>query len=85
MTAASQRPRPAGAKASLNRGAILGARDELSALAARLRAGTPAPVHGLALTTLLVHDGASPLYYGRAARDVRSLAREARERLDYPV
>ncbi len=82
LTAASRRPRPASAKVPLNRPEILGAHDELSALAQRLRDGTPAPVQGLAIATLLVHDGASPLYARRAPQDVWSLAREARERLD---
>lgn len=85
MTAASRRPRPPSPKVPLNRHGILGARDELSALAERLRDGTPAPVQGLAIATLLVHDGASPLYGRRAAQDVWSLAREARERLDDPI
>jgi hypothetical protein len=85
MTAASRRPRPPSAKVPLNRPEILGARDELSALAARLRDGSPAPVQGLAIATLLIHDGASPLYSRRAPQDVGSLAREARERLDDPI
>lgn len=85
MTAASRRPRPPSAKVPLNREEILGARDELAALAERLRDGTPAPVQGLAIATLLVHDGASPLYGRRAAQDVGSLAREARERLNDPI
>jgi hypothetical protein len=81
MAAASGRPSPGSAKA-LNRREILGAGDELSALAARLRDGGPAPLPGLAYATLLVHDGASPLYGPRATRDVWSFAREARRRLD---
>ncbi len=85
MSAASRRPRPPSVKVPLNRHAILGARDELAALAERLRDGTPAPVQGLAIATLLVHDGASPLYGRRAAQDVGSLAREARERLNDPI
>jgi hypothetical protein len=85
VTAASRRPRPPSAKVPLNRDEILGARDELAALAERLRDGTPAPVQGMAITTLLVHDGASPLYGRRAAQDVGRLAREARERLDDPI
>jgi hypothetical protein len=85
MAAASRRPRPPSVKVSLNRHEILGARDELAALAERLRDGTPAPVQGLAIATLLVHDGASPLYSRRAATDVLSQAREARERLNDPI
>lgn len=85
ITAASRRPRPPSVKVPLNRHEIVGARDELAALAERLRDGTPAPVQGLAIATLLVHDGASPLYGRRAGGDVRSLAREARERLDDPI
>jgi hypothetical protein len=85
LAAASGRPHPGGARAALNRRGILAARADLSALAERLRAGTPAPVQGLALATLLVHDGASPLYTRRAAGDVWSLAREARRRLDDPI
>jgi hypothetical protein len=85
LTAASPRTRPAIAKAPLNRNEIFSARDELAALAERLREGTPAPVQGLAIATLLVHDGASPLYGRRAAQDVWSLAREALERLDDPI
>ncbi len=85
LTGASRPPRPPSAKMPLNRHEIFSARDELAALADRLRAGSPAPVQGLALATLLVHDGASPLYGRRAAQDVWSLAREARERLDDPI
>jgi hypothetical protein len=85
MTAASRRPHPPSVKVPLNRREILGAHDELAALAQRLRDGAPAPVQGLAIATLLVHDGASPLYSQRAAQDVRSLAREARERLNEPI
>jgi hypothetical protein len=85
LTGASRPPRPPSAKMPLNRHEIFSARDELAALAERLRTGSPAPVQGLALATLLVHDGASPLYGRRAAQDVWSLAREARERLDDPI
>ncbi len=85
MTAASRPPRPPSVKVPLNRHAILSARDELAALAERLRDGTPAPVQGMAIATLLVHDGASPLYGRRAAQDVSSLAREARDRLNDPI
>ena len=85
LTGASRPPRPPSAKLPLNRHEIFSARDELAALAERLRAGSPAPVQGLALATLLVHDGASPLYGRRAAEDVWTLAREARERLDDPI
>ena len=84
ITTASRRSRPPN-KVPLNRHGIFSARDELAALAERLREGTPAPVQGLAMATLLVHDGASPLYGGRAAQDVWRLAREARERLDDPI
>ena len=68
----------------LNRDEILGARDELGALAERLRDDTPSPVRGLAIATLLVHDGASPLYSRRAGQTVGNLAREACERLNDP-
>ena len=85
IAAASRRSRPPSSKAPLNRHEILDARDELTALAERLREGTPAPVQGVAIATLLVHDGASPLYGRRAAQDVSSLAREARDRLDDPI
>ncbi|MDP9133603.1 MAG: hypothetical protein M3N56_02115 [Actinomycetota bacterium] len=85
MTAASRPPRPPSVKVPLNRREILGARDELAALAERLRDGTPAPVQGMAIAALLVHDSASPLYRRRAAQDVWSLAREARERLNDPL
>ena len=84
MTASSRRTRPP-SKVPLNRYGISSAREELAALAERLREGTPAPVQGLAMATLLVHDGASPLYGGRPAQDVWSLAREARQRLDDPI
>jgi hypothetical protein len=84
LATASRRSRPP-TKVPLNRHEIFSARDELAALVERLREGTPAPVRGLAMATLLVHDGASPLYGGRPAQDVWGFARETRERLDDPI
>jgi hypothetical protein len=74
--------RPLSAAASLNRREVLAARDELAALARRLRAQAPVTAHGMALADLLLCDGASPLYNRDAPRSARHLARKARERLD---
>jgi hypothetical protein len=78
-------PRPLTPAAPLNRGQILAAREELAALADRLRDPEPVTVHGMALADLLLHDGASPVFNRESPGSVSGLARIVRERLDDPI
>lgn len=85
VLAASQGPRPWGPRVPVNRRAIIAARDELVALAARLRDGGPVPVHGVALAAVLVTDAASPLYHFSTGDSLSHLVGQARLRLDGPI
>jgi hypothetical protein len=85
VRAAAQRPRPWTAVVPLNRREILAARDELVELSERLRADTPVPVRAVALTAVLVRDGASPVYDRKAETGLWRLARRARLALDEPI
>ena len=69
----------------LNRAGILAARGELAALADGLRAAAPAPLHAVALATVLVTDGTSLLYDRRAVPGVAHIAETARRALDDPI
>jgi hypothetical protein len=66
----------------LNRREILTAREELAALAERLRDGGPVHVQGVARAALLARDGRSPIYDVQATQSVWRLARRARQELD---
>jgi hypothetical protein len=85
LTNAQRTPRPGDARVPLNRPAVLRARDELGALAERLRAGTPAAVQGVAIVAVLLRDASSPLYYRHAGDSVLQIAERARLRLDAPI
>jgi hypothetical protein len=82
---AAEPPRPWRAAIPLNRREIMAARDELAALAERLRAPAPVPVHAMALTDRLLSDGNSPIYHREAEHSLRLLTRAARSRLDDPI
>jgi hypothetical protein len=69
----------------LNRREILAARDELGAVAARLRAPLPVPVRAMALAERMLRDGRSPLYYREASDSVWRLARTTQRLLDDPI
>jgi hypothetical protein len=69
----------------LNRFEIAHAHDELSDLAARLRAAQPVPAHAVARVVLLLTEATSPLYDRFAARPAWDLARTARLALDDPI
>jgi hypothetical protein len=58
------------------------AREELAALAERLRDGGPVHVQGVARAALLARDGRSPIYDVQATQSVWRLARRARQELD---
>jgi hypothetical protein len=85
LTIAQANPRPSGDRVPLNRPAVLRARDELGALAERLRSGTPASVQGVAIVALLLRDSSSPLYYRHAGDSLLQIAERARLRLDAPI
>jgi hypothetical protein len=55
--------------------------DDLRALSRRLRDGSPIDVHGAALTSNLLTDGASPLYHDSGVA-LRYAVRSARLALD---
>jgi hypothetical protein len=69
----------------LNRREVAEARDELAALAERLRASRPVPAHAVALTEMLLSEGTSPLYDRASPRRAWELARRARLALDDPI
>lgn len=85
MASASRARNPWSTTVALNRREILSARGELEALAQRLCDSTPTPVQGMAIATLLLEDGSSPVYDWRSAQSIWRQAREARARLDDPV
>jgi hypothetical protein len=85
LRTAAAPPRPRLSGLPLNRREIWVARDELRALADRLRAGRPVPVHAVALAATLALDGSSPMFGPSSKGSVRLLARKARERLDDPI
>jgi len=82
---AAERPQWGSNRVPLNRAGILAARGDLAALADGLRAAAPAPLHAVALATVLVTDGTSPLYDRRAVPGVAHIAETARRALDDPI
>jgi hypothetical protein len=76
---------PRSMRAPINRRGVLAARDELGALAERLRLPAPAPAHAVALAAVLVGSGTSPIYSPRAERTVQRLALDARAAFDDPI
>jgi hypothetical protein len=76
---------PRSMHAPMNRGGVLAARDELVALAERLRRPAPAPTHAVALAALLVGSGASPIYSPLTSGTVAGLAAHARAAFDDPI
>lgn len=85
LTNAQRTPRPSAGRVPLNRPAVLRARDELDAVAERLRGGAPASVQGVAIVALLLRDSSSPLYYRDAGDSVLQIAQRAGDRLDAPI
>jgi hypothetical protein len=69
----------------LNRREIIHAYDELSELAARLRAAEPVPAHAVARVVLLLTEATSPLYDRFATGTAWDLTRTARLALDDPI
>lgn len=55
---------------------------DVLALVSRLRDGHPIDVQGVAMVSLLLTDGASPLYYAGAPCSLRHTVRSARHALD---
>ena len=82
---AAEPPVPWRAAVPLNRRGIMAARDELAALAERLRAPAPVPAHGMAFAERLLSDGSSPLYHRTASHSVQRRVQQARYLLDDPI
>jgi hypothetical protein len=76
---------PGSLRGPLNRSGVLAARDELAALAERLRRPAPAPAHAVALAAVLVGAGTSPVYSPLARSSVERLAADARHAFDDPI
>jgi hypothetical protein len=69
----------------INKSEIVEAYDELTDLAARLRAARPVPVHAVARVAVLLTDGTGPLYDRGSSRPAWDVARTARLALDDPI
>jgi hypothetical protein len=85
LRSATEPPVPWSPAVPLNRRQIAHAYDELSELAARLRAAGPVPVHAVARVELLLTEATSPLYYRFATGSAFDRARSARLALDDPI
>jgi hypothetical protein len=85
LRAATERTVPWSPIVRVNKREIAAARDELAALAERLRAARPVPVHAVAQAELLLCQGTSPLYGAESSRSVWDLARSALFALDDPI
>ncbi|MEA2330981.1 MAG: hypothetical protein QOH58_1119 [Thermoleophilaceae bacterium] len=72
---------PFSTEVRLRRGEVLDCADDLLALTRRLRDGRPIDVQGAAMTSRLVTDGASPLYF-EGDLSLRYAVRSARLALD---
>lgn len=64
------------------RGRVLAAAGELRCLAELLLTPAPLPARGLAMVSVLVSDGAGPLYYERSPDDLRQRALRAVAAID---
>jgi hypothetical protein len=85
LRTAAQRTVPWGLAVPLNKREIADARDELAALAERLRATRPVPAHAVARAAMLLSQATSPLYDRASPRRAWDLARTARLALDEPI
>jgi hypothetical protein len=77
--------RPAGSARPLvtvRRDQVQAAAPELEALADRLLSPAPVPARGMAQTSLLLHDGSSPVYRRGSAEDLPARVHQAVEALD---
>jgi hypothetical protein len=61
---------------------ILASREGLEALAARLEAGDPVDVRGVAMVAVLLTDGGGPIYERPGANDLEPALRQALKALD---
>jgi hypothetical protein len=77
---AAEKPAAFTAAAPVRRAQVLVCADDLVALARRLDDNRPADIQGLAMTSVLLSDGASPLYAGH--RSLAHAVRAARLALD---
>jgi hypothetical protein len=74
--------RPNNPRLPLRRARILAAEPDIRRMTAALRAPLPAPARGVAMASVLLMDGAGPLYNARGQVDLGTAVRAATRFLD---